>query len=195
MDLSPEQQRALEYLRRKGTEAPVERLREHVAGTFAELEALLDGVPPALRAVPPGPGRWSVQEVVDHLVESHRPALAQLRSLVAGERPAGGPVPASLQSAAPHERRWEDLVAELREVHRGFREVLAGATDGASLAVTGPIVMVVKVADGAGAVTPVSSEHELDWKAFAQAFRAHTVQHRDQIRAALADLVQAPAPS
>jgi len=166
-----------------------------VAGTFAELEALLDGVPAALRAIRPGPGRWSVQEVVDHLVESHRPALAQLRSLVAGERPAGGPVPASLQSAAPHERRWDDLVAELREIHRGFREVLAGATDGASLEVTGPIVMVVKVADDAGAVTPVSFAHELDWKAFAQGFRAHTVQHRDQVLATLAALGHRPAPS
>ncbi len=195
MDLSSEQQRALDYLRRKGTEAPVERLREHVAGTFAELEALLDGVPPALRAVPPGPGRWSVQEVVDHLVESHRPALVQLRSLVAGERPAGGPVPASLQSAAPHERPWDDLVAELRQIHRGFRKVLADAGDDVSLAVTGPIVMVVKVADASGALTPEASEHELDWKAFAQVFRVHTLQHRDQIRATLADLVQAPAPS
>lgn len=166
-----------------------------MAGTFAELEALLDGVPAALRAIRPGPGRWSVQEVVDHLVESHRPALAQLRSLVAGERPAGGPVPASLQSAAPHERRWDDLVAELREIHRGFREVLAGATDGASLEVTGPIVMVVKVADDAGAVTPVSFAHELDWKAFAQGFRAHTVQHRDQVLATLAALGHRPAPS
>jgi hypothetical protein len=135
-----------------------------------------------------------VQEVVDHLVESHRLALAQLRSLVAGERPAGGPVPASLQSAAPHERRWDDLVAELRAIHRGFREVLAGAGDGISPAVTGPIVMVVKVADGDGAVTPVSSEHELDWKALAQAFRAHTVQHRDQIRATLAALRQSTTP-
>lgn len=195
MDLRPEQQRALDYLRRKGTEAPVERLREHVAGTFAELEALLDGVPAALRAIRPGPGRWSVQEVVDHLVESHRPALVQLRSLAAGERPADGPVPASLQSAAPHERRWEDLVGELREIHRGFREVLAAATDDASLEVTGPIVMVVKVADEAGAVTPVLFAHELDWKAFAQAFRAHTVQHRDQILATLAALGHRPAPS
>ncbi|HVF60607.1 MAG TPA: DinB family protein [Thermoanaerobaculia bacterium] len=192
MDLSPEQQRALDYLRRKGTEAPVERLREHVAGTFAELEALLDGVPRALRTSRPGPGRWSVQEVVDHLVESHRPALAQLRSLVAGERPAGGPVPASLQSAAPHAIPWDDLVAELRAIDRGFREVLASAGD-ASLEVTGPIVMVVKVADEAGAVAPVSSEHELDWKAFAQVFRVHTVQHRDQIRATLSALGQSTA--
>ena len=189
----PEQQRALDYLRRKGTEAPVERLREHVAGTFTELEALLDGVPPALRAVRPGPGRWSVQEVVDHLVESHRPAVEQLRSLVAGERPAGGPIPASLQSADPLARRWEDLVAELRQVHRDYREVLEQADDATSLAVTAPLLMVVKVAGDDGALTPVTWERELDWKASAQAFRVHTIGHRQQIAATLAALGHPPA--
>ncbi|HEX5760841.1 MAG TPA: DinB family protein [Thermoanaerobaculia bacterium] len=193
MEPRPEQQRALHYLRRKGTEAPVARLREQVAETFATIEALLDEVPPGLRATRPGPGRWSAHEIVDHLVESHRPAVEQLGALVAGERPAGGPVRASLQSADPLARRWEDLVAALRQVHSGYRALLERATDATSLAVTAPVVMVVQVAGDDGALAPVTWERELDWKAFAQAFRVHTVQHRQQILATLAALGHPPA--
>ena len=97
MSLQPEQSQALDYLRRKGTEAPLERLREHVAATFRDIEALLDSVPPGLRALRPAPSRWSVQEIVDHLVESHRPAVEQLREMVSGPRPETGAIPAHLQ--------------------------------------------------------------------------------------------------
>ncbi len=72
MDLQPEQIQALDYLRLKGTETPVERLREHVARTFREIEDLLDAVPPGLRTLRPAPSRWSVQEVVDHRTNLER---------------------------------------------------------------------------------------------------------------------------
>jgi hypothetical protein len=186
-DLRPEQQRALAYLRRKGTEAGLDALRAQVAATFADLEALLETVPPARRAARPAGGRWSVHEVVDHLVESHRPAVEQLRALLAGERPAGGPIPASLQSPRPEARPWEELIAELARIHRAFNALLASASQASSLAVTAPMVMVVKVEAPGGAPTPVASEHELDWKAFAQGFRVHTVEHRRQIERALAE--------
>ena len=187
-ELRPEQRRALEYLRRKGTEADLDALRAHVAATFADLEALLATVPAARRAARPAGGRWSVHQIVDHLVESHRPAVEQLRALVAGERPAGGPIPASLQSPRPEARSWEELVAELARIHRAFNALLASASPATSLAVTAPMVMVVKVEEPGGAPAPVASEHELDWKALVQAFRVHTVEHRRQIEAVLAEL-------
>lgn len=192
-ELQPEQARALDYLRRKGTEADLDALRAHVASTFAELEALLASVPSELRSRRPGPGRWSAHEVVDHLVESHRPAVEQLRSLVAGERPPGGAIPASLQSPRPEAHSWEELVAELARVHRAFNALLAAASPASSLTVTAPMLMVIKVAGPGGEPTPVTSEHELDWKALAQAFRVHSVEHRRQIERSLADLRAANA--
>lgn len=172
MDLQPEQIQALDYLRRRGTEAPVERLREHAAATFREIEGLLDSVPPGLRALRPSPSRWSVQEIVDHLVESHRPALEQLRELVSGRRPETGAIPAHLQSAAPLDRSWEDLVGDLKDVHRSLLDLLDNASDEISLDVTAPVVMVVQ---------SIEWEQDLDWKAYVQAYRGHTAQHRAQI--------------
>jgi DinB family protein len=185
--MRPEQTRVLEYLRAKGTEATIPELREHLAATFRKIEALLDAVPADLRSAAPGPGRWSVHEVVDHLVESHRRAVEQLRFLVAGRRPISSAIPASLQSAAPLERPWDDLLAELLSIHRGFLDLVDGTSDGTSLAVTAPVVMVVKAAQGDGAI-PLEWEEELDWKAYAQAFRAHTAEHRAQIERTLGEL-------
>ena len=179
MDLQPEQIQVLDYLRRKGTEAPVERLREHVAATFREIETLLDSVPPGLRALRPSPSRWSVQEIVDHLVESHRPAVEQLREMVSGRRPETGAIPAHLQSAAPLNRPWEDLIGDLQRVNRALLSLLDKASDETSLDVTAPAVMVVQ---------SVEWEQELDWKAYVQAYRGHTAQHRAQIVRTLDDL-------
>lgn len=179
MDLQPEQIQTLDYLRRKGTEAPLERLREHVATTFRDIEALLGSVPPGLRALRPVPSRWSVQEIVDHLVESHRPAVEQLSEMVAGRRPTTGAIPAHLQSAAPLDRPWEDLVRDLQGIHRSLLDLLEEASDETSLDVTAPVVMVVQ---------SIEWEQELDWKAYVQAYRGHTAQHRAQIVRTLEDL-------
>lgn len=181
MDLRPEQIAALDYLRRKGTEASVPQLYGHVAKTFHDFEAFLDRVPPDLRAVNPAPRTWSAHEVIDHLVESHRPAVEQLRALVAGERPATPPIAASLQSGNPFGRSWEDLVAELREIHRSYLALIEKSPEAAGVAT--PVVMVIKI-DG----LPVTWEAELDWKAYAQAFRVHTVEHRMQIDRTLAEI-------
>jgi hypothetical protein len=190
--MRPEQTRALDYLRAKGTEASVAELREHLAATFRKIEALLDAIPPELRAAVPAPGRWSVHEVVDHLVESHRLAVEQLRFLVAGRRPPSAAVPANLQSPAPLERPWDDLVAELRSIHRAFLDVVSEATHAAPLDVKAPVVMVVKAAAADGGTVPLEWEEELDWKAFVQAFRGHTAEHRAQIERTLGALGAPP---
>lgn len=174
MDLHPQQLAALDYLRRKGTEAPVAQLYGHVAKTFQDFEAFLDAVPPALRSTKPSARAWSAHEVIDHLVESHRPAVEQLRSLVAGERPSTGPIPASLQSENPFDKSWDALVAELREIHRSYLALIDGAPE--ETGVTTLVVMVIKIDK-----VPVTWQVELDWKAYAQAFRVHTVEHRMQI--------------
>lgn len=186
MNFHPQQITALEYLRRKGTEAAVPQLYGHVAKTFQDFEAYLHTVPVALRGAKPSPQAWSAHEVIDHLVESHRPAVEQLRSLAAGKRPETAPIPASLQSENPFQRSWEDLVAELRGIHRSYLALIEGASEATD--VKTPVVMVIKI-DNA----PVTWEAELDWKAYAQAFRVHTVEHKAQIERTLAALA-APAP-
>jgi hypothetical protein len=186
MQLLPEQLQAMEYARRRGTQAPVESIRARVSATFRDLEALLDSVPEDLAAVAPAPSRWSIHEVVDHLVESHRRAVEDLAGLVSGESPASGPIPAGLVSEAPFAKSWSTVVGELKDVHRRFESVLAGATEETSLTARAPIEMVVKCATDGGEARPVHWVEAFDWKACAILFRAHSLEHVQQIRRILA---------
>ena len=190
----PEQIRALAYLKRKGTEAPIELLRRRIADSFGDLETMISSVPTSLRRRSPAPGRWSAQEVVDHLIESHRPAVAQLEALLKGLTPGTGAVPASLQSTDPLSRSWDELVAELKRVHASLISLLEKASDACSLEVRVPVTMVMKVdnpdrPDRPGAPQDsVQWEEQLDWKAFAQTLRVHTIEHRSQIERTLREL-------
>jgi DinB family protein len=188
MDLYPEQIRALDYLKRKGTDTPADEIRRKVAGMVVKLEEAVDAVPVSLREVSPGPGRWSVQEIVDHLVESHRPALAQLEALLKGRTPETPAVPASLQSADPFSWSWSLLVDELSRVHDSLWDLIRDATDEHPLHVRAPIVMVVKVARPDGSLEPVQWEERLDWKAFVQALRVHSLEHVAQIERTVAEV-------
>lgn len=194
--LLPEQQQALEYLRRKGTEAPAETIRRKSAAAFEQIEALLATVPGDLHRRAPSPGRWSPQEILDHLVESHRPAAAQLASLLAGRRPASGAIPAGLQSASPLTLAWGDLYAALREVHAELLRLLESLPEELPRsAPRAPIVMVVKAAQADGSLVPLEWEAELDAKAFAQALRVHTLEHVGQLQRTVAQLEQTAPPA
>lgn len=195
MTLHPEQIRALEYLKRKGTDAPADGIRSKVADLFGKFEAAVAAVPVSLRQIAPGPGRWSVHEILDHLVESHRPALDQLSSLLQGKTPESAAIPASLQSADPLSRPWDDLVAELEGVHNALLELLTPATDSHRLDVRAPIVIVIKVLRPDGSLEPMQWEERLDWKAFVQALRVHTLEHLSQITRTLAVISDSPFPT
>lgn len=186
MELRPEQEAVLDYARRNGSEAPVASIRERLERTFEELDALVAAVPAEVAARRPEAGGWSVQEVVDHLVESHRWALEELRSLLAGRAPEGGPIPAGLQSEAPLARPWPELRADLHATHAAFLAEVAGATDDTPTTARGPVVMVVKCATPDGGLEPVQWLQSFDWKAFAMLFRGHALEHRNQIRRILA---------
>jgi len=179
---------AVDYLRRKGTEAPASRLLAGLRSTFEKFEQTIDRVPEAWRTVRPAAASWSVQEIVDHLVESDRPALVELRDLLAGISPAGGPIPARLTSPNALERPWSVLTRELKSVHAGILDVVAGATDdAASLVARAPLVMVVKVSGEAGPQV-LEWVEALDWKAYAQALRVHTHEHLAQVERTVAAL-------
>jgi hypothetical protein len=194
MALRPEQERALEYIRRKGTEGPLPELHERVAKTLGDLEALLDGIGEDEARRKPTPDRWCVQEIVDHLVESHRPAVAEIRALLRGERPAGGPIPASLLSTDPMGRSWPDLVQQLKEVHADFLAALATASDESPGEARAPVVLVIKAEEPDGRVVPVEWIGELDWKAYAATLRVHTIEHQGQIERTLATAEIARTP-
>jgi len=185
MALRPEQIKAKEYMHQKGTLLPAAQVHERVGAAFAAMETLLDGVGEAEARARTIPGEWTVQEVVDHLVETHRPSLDELRDLLENRRPAGGPVPASLQSADPMGRRYGDLVGDLKAVHAAILRVLSGAPDRLTEA-RAPLVMVINAKEADGGEAPLHWIEELDWKAYAvTAFRLHELDHLNQIKKTL----------
>jgi hypothetical protein len=184
MTMPPEQARAKAYLQEKGTQAPVAQIRERVADAFTAMETLLDGVAEGPARRRPGGAEWSVQEIVDHLVETHALALEELRALLENRHSPVSPIPAGLQSAAPMTRRWEDLRASLHRLHADVLELLAGAPDRVT-DVRAPIVMVINARDADGTVKPMRWIEECDWKACAVIFRLHELDHLSQARKVL----------
>lgn len=186
--LRPEQEAALAYARTRGTEAPVSSITERLARTFGELDALLDTVPAEIATRRPASGGWSVREVADHLVVSHRRAVGELRELLAGRAPAGEPIPAGLQSEDPESTPWRELADELARVHASFLDAVATTSDDTPLEARAPVVMVVQCARPDGTHEPVHWVQDFDWKAFAILFRMHAHQHLGQIRRVLAEV-------
>ena len=114
--------------------------------------------------------------------------------LLWGKTPEGAAIPAGLQSADPLSRPWEQLVAELEGLHTAFLRLLEKATDSRRLDVSAPIVIVVKVQRPDGSLEPVQWEERLDWKAFVQALRVHTLEHLSQVTRTVAEISERPAP-
>ena len=184
MTVRPEQVKAREYLHDKGTRLTAAKVHERVEAGFAALEALLDGVTEAEVRVQALPGEWSIQEVADHLVETHRPSLGELRDLLAGRRPPGGPIPAGLQSRDPLARPWAELLGELKRLQTEIVGALGAAPDRLNDA-RAPVVMVINVREPDGRETPLHWIEELDWKAYAIVFRLHVLDHLNQAKKVL----------
>lgn len=145
------QERVRAYFRSKGALAPA-AVREQITAAFDALDAVLATVPPERAPRQSIPGEWSVQEVVDHLLETYRPGVDELRCLLAGRRPPGGPIPAGLQSKAPLLRPWPWLLDELRRVHRSVVDLIDGVPADFATDARVPFVMVVNVPGPDGTV-------------------------------------------
>lgn len=178
--LLPEQERALSYTRKRGTEASLDAIRSKVAGTYAEFEALVEAIPADLAAEHRSTSGWSIQEVVDHLVQSDGPAVRQLAQLLAGQS-VDTPIPASLQSPDPFELDWNALRSEFRRVHQEILGLLDKASDELPLTATAAVQMVVKCAGPDGSLTPVSWVERFDWKAYSILLHAHNREHIAQV--------------
>src|SRR5688572_18732208 len=94
----PEQARAVAYARKRGTESTLAEIRQRVTGTYAEIEALVESLPPAIASRPSTASGWTIHEVVYHLILSDRPAADQLAELLRG-RDVAEAIPANLQAA------------------------------------------------------------------------------------------------
>jgi len=180
----PEQLRAREYLHQKGTLLPASEIHERVGAAFAAVEALLDGVKAEEARTRSIPGEWTVQEVVDHLVMTHRPSLDELRDLLADRRPPGEPIPAGLQSPDPMGRPFSELVGALKAVHREVLDVVAAAPDRMTAA-RARVIMVINVKGSDERDVPLHWIEELDWKAYAVIFRLHVLDHLTQAKKTL----------
>ena len=160
-------------------------IRERVTATYTTLDSLVDAILANVAREHRSTSLWSIQEVVDHLVESDRPAVEQLAALLAGQ-PVDDPIPASLQSAAPLAKDWSELRSQLRAIHRQIEALLAAAGDSEPVTATAAVQMVVKCAAPDGSLEPVSWMERFDWKAFAILLHAHNREHIAQIQRILA---------
>ena len=124
--------------------------------------------------------------------ESHRGrerAMAgALRDLLAGRRPAGPPIPASLQSKDPLARPWPALLDDLARVHADIVADLAAAPDDFPTHVRAPVIVVINAEATDGSTVPLSWDDEIDWKAYAVFLRLHAIDHLNQARKVLTAL-------
>ena len=180
--------RARDYLRDNGTLAPTPVIRRRVTQAFESLEKLLRAADPARAARRAWPAEWSLHEIADHVVETHRPSRDELRDLLAGHRPVGPPIPASLHSKDPLGRPWAAVLDDLGRVHADIVADLARAPDGFPTAVRARVVVVMNAAATDGVTVPLAWEDEIDWKAYAVFLRLHAIDHLNQARKVLAAL-------
>src|SRR5262249_15831277 len=174
--------RVRDYLRDSGTQAPTAVIRRRVTTAFDNLEKCLRAIDADRAARRAWPAEWSLQEIADHVVETHRPSRDELRDLLAGRRPAGPPIPASLQSKDPLARPWPALLDDLARVHAEIVADLGAAPDDWRTDVHARVVVVMNAEATDGATVPLVWEDEIDWKAYAVFLRLHAIDHLHQAR-------------
>ena len=180
------QERAREYFRSKAALPPA-TVSEQITAAFGSLDAALSEVPAGRAPRRTIAGEWSVHEIADHLLETYRPGVDELRCVLAGQRPPGEPIPASLQSKAPLLRPWAWLLDELRRVHRDVLDLVRGVPDDFVTDARAPIVMVVNVTEADGTTHALHWVEDLEWKAYALvSWRLHAIDHLNQARKVLA---------
>ena len=184
MKQHPAQKQALDYLRRKGTEASLDQLKRRLQHSFADLEAILAPLDEVIARLRPAEDRWSVQEIVDHLLVSHQRGAEQVNALLAGRSP-GAPIPVSLQSKDPMGKSWPRLRAELQELHQDFLALVEEFDPEMTLERTAPVAMLLKVPGEDGQTRLLEWVADLDWKAFLLVVPVHNREHIDQIRRTL----------
>lgn len=186
MDLLPEQISVLEYLKRRGTDADAQVLIGEFRDTVDAAYVAFSRVPPALRLLEPAPGKWSPQEILDHVLECHRCAPAQLSRIAAG-LPGDEAIRAYVQSPNPRAHPWRSMLHDFREMHKAM--ISAGTTlaSGENLHIGAPMELVVRLQD-APRTRDIEWTATLDWKAYLAAIRVHLKQHIAQLERTLEEI-------
>lgn len=194
--LTPESVRMIEYLEARAQSLTAREICERVRVAARALEDVASSADRKLIRRRPGPGKWHMADVLDHISQTQIRGAEELRHLVSGRRPPGPPVYEALKSGASDWAPWSTLVAGLHDANREMVAVLETATDAAgqppsdSLVATAvPTVRTLLVANTVrddGRLVPQLFFADLRWKEYALLQRLHLLDHRTQMNKLIA---------
>jgi hypothetical protein len=181
--LSPERQRAVEYLTTRAEAMPGAQVLARFRAAVGELEAAVEGLDEMEARTAWIPGEWTAAQIVDHLAQTTARNVDELRHLVEGRRPPAPPVYEALGSGAAHRVPWEELKAGLAEANAELAALLArAAAEEVPAARTIRTILVINRTRDDGSVEPEHFDAELGWKGYALTARLHLLDHRTQVR-------------
>jgi hypothetical protein len=181
--LSPERQKALDYLTVRADAMPGEQVSARFRAAVGEFDAAVSGFDEDDARTVMLPGEWTAAQIVDHLAQTTARNADELRHLLDGRRPPAPPVYEALVSGAAHRVPWAELKAELAEANGELGRLLSRAArqePKAGLTIRTILVINRTLADGT--VEPEHFEAELGWKGYALTARLHLLDHRTQVR-------------
>jgi hypothetical protein len=181
--ISPERQKAIEYLTVRADAMPGEQVIARFRAAVGEFDAAVAGFDEDDARTVMLPGEWTAAQIVDHLAQTTVRNADELRHLLEGRRPPVPPVYEALVSRAAHRVPWEELRTELAEANAELARLLGRAVrhePKAGLTVRTILVINRTLADGT--VEPEHFDAELGWKGYALTARLHLLDHRTQVR-------------
>ena len=181
--ISPERQKAIEYLTARADTMPAEHVIARFRAAVAEFEAAIDGLDETAARTVSVPGEWTPAQVVDHRAQTTIRNVDELRYLLDGRRAPAPPVYEALVSGAAHRVPWAELKAGLAEANAELDALLERAARQAPKpGLTVRTILVVNRTLADGAVEPEFFDAELGWKGYALTARLHLLDHRTQVR-------------
>jgi hypothetical protein len=181
--ISPERQKALDYLTVRAEAMPGEQVIARFRAAVAELDALLEEFDETGARTEVVAREWTAAQVVDHLAQTTARNADELRHLLEGRRPPAPPVYEALVSGAAHRVPWPALKAELAEANAELEALLArAARQEPEAGRTIRTILVINRTLADGTVEPEHFDAELGWKGYALTARLHLLDHRTQVR-------------
>ena len=181
--LSPERQKAIEYLTVRAEGMPGEQVVARFRAAVAEFDAAVSVLDEDDARAVVIPGEWTAAQVVDHLAQTTARNVDELRHLLDGRRPPAPPVYEGLVSGAAHRVPWEELKAELAEANADFGALLSrAARQEPKPGLTVRTILVINRTRSDGSTEPEHFDAELGWKGYALTARLHLLDHRTQVR-------------